>query len=49
VIRAGMKADLVLFDPSKVIDQSTFPEPGKLSTEIAQVFVNGQLVWDGVR
>ena len=47
VIRAGMKADLVLFDPAKVLDQATFPEPGKLSTGIAQVYVNGQLVWDG--
>jgi N-acyl-D-amino-acid deacylase len=49
VIRAGAKADLVLFDPNRVIDQATFPEPGKLSVGIARVFVNGQLVWDGVR
>ena len=49
IIRPGMKADLVLFDPLKVIDQSTFPEPGKLSTGITQVFVNGQVVWDGTR
>ena len=49
VIRPGMKADLVLFDPTKVIDQSTFPEPAKLSTGITQVIVNGQIVWDGSR
>jgi N-acyl-D-amino-acid deacylase len=49
VIRVGAKADLVVFDPLKVADQSTFPEPGKPSTGIAQVFVNGQLVWDGQR
>ena len=49
VVGAGMKADLVLFDPAKVLDQSTFPDPGKLSTGIAQVYVNGQLVWDGHR
>ena len=49
VIRAGMKADLVLFDPLKVIDQATFPEPAKLSTGVAQVWVNGQVVWDGSR
>lgn len=49
IIRPGMKADLVLFDPLKVIDQSTFQEPGKLSTGITQVFVNGQVVWDGTR
>ena len=49
IIRPGMKADLVLFDPLKVIDQSTFPEPGQLSAGITQVFVNGQVVWDGTR
>ena len=45
VIRAGMKADLVLFDPKKVIDRSTFKEPQLLSTGIEQVFVNGEAVW----
>ena len=30
-IAPGMKADLVLFDPEKVIDRSTFEEPRKLS------------------
>ena len=49
VIRPGMKADLVLFDPATVIDQSTFPEPARLSTGISHVFVNGLEVWDGVR
>ena len=47
VIRAGFEADLVLFDPAVVMDQSTFPEPGKLSMGIRQVMVNGQVVWDG--
>ena len=49
LIRAGMKADLVLFDPTKVMDQATFLEPGKLSVGITQVFVNGQAVWEGGR
>ena len=49
VVQAGMKADLVLFDSATVLDQATFPEPAKLSTGIAKVFVNGQLVWDGAR
>ncbi len=45
VIRAGMKADLVLFDAKRVIDRSTFKEPQLLSEGIEQVFVNGKAVW----
>lgn len=45
LIKKGMKADLVLFNPDTVIDNSTFAEPLKLSTGIAKVYVNGQLVW----
>ena len=44
-VRAGMKADLVLFDPKKVIDRSTFKEPQLLSSGIERVFVNGEEVW----
>ncbi len=47
LLRAGMKADLVLFDPKTVIDHSTFEQPRALSTGIAKVWVNGGLVWDG--
>ena len=45
MIRAGMKADLVLFDPKRVIDRSTFKEPQLLSEGIERVFVNGEAVW----
>jgi N-acyl-D-amino-acid deacylase len=45
VIRAGMKADLVLFDAKKVIDRSTFKEPQLVSEGINQVIVNGETVW----
>ena len=45
VIRAGMKADFVLFDPKRVIDRSTFKEPQLLSEGINQVIVNGETVW----
>jgi N-acyl-D-amino-acid deacylase len=41
MIRVGMKADLVLFDPSTVIDLSTFERPGLTSQGIHTVFVNG--------
>jgi N-acyl-D-amino-acid deacylase len=45
IIRAGMKADLVIFDPKRVIDRSTFKEPQLLSAGIERVFVNGEEVW----
>jgi len=44
-IEKGKKADLVLFDPAKVIDHSTFADPQKLSEGIRVVLVNGQIVW----
>jgi len=45
-LRKGSVADLVLFDPATVIDNSTFANPMALSTGIEKVFVNGVLVWD---
>jgi N-acyl-D-amino-acid deacylase len=47
VIREGMFADLVLFDPDTVMDRSTYADPTALATGIEKVFVNGALVWDG--
>lgn len=46
VVREGAFADLVLFDPSTVIDRSTFSNPFALPTGIEKVFVNGTLVWN---
>ena len=46
VLRAGMKADLVLFDPKTVLDRSTFEKPQELSQGIQAVFVNGIAVWE---
>jgi N-acyl-D-amino-acid deacylase len=48
-IAPGMNGDLVLFDPAKVIDRSTFEEPRKLAEGIVWVSVNGQAVWEGGR
>lgn len=45
VVREGALADLVIFDPKQVADQSTFAEPGKLSKGIQLVLVNGTAVW----
>jgi N-acyl-D-amino-acid deacylase len=47
VLKPGMKADLVLFDPATVIDHSTFEQPRAQATGIARVWVNGGLVWTG--
>jgi len=43
-IAVGQAADLVLFDPQTISDQGTFREPAKLSTGIAKVLVNGDVV-----
>ncbi|HYI14293.1 MAG TPA: amidohydrolase family protein, partial [Thermomicrobiales bacterium] len=46
-LRAGMQADVVIFDPETVIDHSTFTEPHQLSTGIRDVWVNGGRVLEG--
>jgi N-acyl-D-aspartate/D-glutamate deacylase len=41
VLRAGMIADVVVFDPDTIIDQSTFDDPHHFSIGITDVVVNG--------
>jgi len=45
-IAAGAIADLVLLNPSAVVDRSTFSDPTALPIGIEKVFVAGELVWD---
>ena len=45
IIRVGMKADLVIFDPATVLDRSTFEQPRLRARGIHSVFVNGKPVW----
>jgi N-acyl-D-amino-acid deacylase len=47
MVRAGMAADLVAFDPATVRDVSTYTDPLHYSEGIPYVAVNGQLVVDG--
>jgi N-acyl-D-amino-acid deacylase len=46
LIRPGMAADLVLFDPDRVVDNATPQEPSALSSGIMKVWVNGVLVYE---
>jgi N-acyl-D-aspartate/D-glutamate deacylase len=43
MIRVGYRADLVLFDPEKIIDTATFIDPVRAAQGIAGVWVNGVL------
>jgi dihydroorotase/N-acyl-D-amino-acid deacylase len=45
ILRPGMAADLVLFDPAKVRDRATFEDSRQLPEGIAEVRVNGVAVW----
>src|SRR5437899_5419146 len=47
MLREGMAADLVLFDPARVQDKSTFAQPHQYSQGFDFVLVNGQIVVDG--
>jgi N-acyl-D-aspartate/D-glutamate deacylase len=41
ILRQGMKADVVVFDPDTVKDKSTYAKPDQYSEGITWVFVNG--------
>ena len=44
MIREGMAADIVIFDPAKIAERSTYVDPHQLAEGMAYVLVNGQLV-----
>ena len=47
-LQAGEYADIVIFDPAKIQDHATFPEPRQYATGMTHVFVNGvQVLKDG--
>jgi N-acyl-D-amino-acid deacylase len=47
LLKPGMYADITVFDPNAVIDNSTFENPSQLATGITYVLVNGVPVVDG--
>ncbi len=46
LVREGCFADLTVFDPDRVLDRATYPEPFQYSQGIIFVLVNGQVVLD---
>jgi N-acyl-D-amino-acid deacylase len=44
ILRTGMWADLVVFDPDRIIDKATFDEPHAFPEGISHVIVNGTTV-----
>ncbi|MDH5433799.1 MAG: D-aminoacylase [Gammaproteobacteria bacterium] len=47
LLAEGYYADVVIFDPDKIQDHSTFEKPHALSTGVEHVFINGQQVIRG--
>jgi dihydroorotase/N-acyl-D-amino-acid deacylase len=46
VLRAGMKADIAVFDPARVRDLATFDAPHQYAEGFSFVIVNGQVVFE---
>jgi N-acyl-D-amino-acid deacylase len=46
LIRPGFKADVVLFDPARILDRATFKDPQLVADGVKRVFVNGTEVWN---
>jgi dihydroorotase/N-acyl-D-amino-acid deacylase len=44
ILRSGMKADIVVFDPERIRDISTFDEPHRFSEGVIDVVVNGTAI-----
>jgi len=47
LLREGMYADVVVFDPETIIDRATYQEPHQPSRGVEHVFVNGKAVVRG--
>jgi len=49
LLRPGMKADIVIFDPAKVQDKADFANPHQYAEGFREVIVNGEVVIGGGR
>jgi dihydroorotase/N-acyl-D-amino-acid deacylase len=49
VLRAGLKADIAIFDPATVRDTATFEKPHSYAEGFTHVIVNGQVVFENGR
>jgi dihydroorotase/N-acyl-D-amino-acid deacylase len=47
LIRPGMKADVVVFNPATIIDRATFEKPHQYAEGVSAVVVNGQVALRG--
>jgi N-acyl-D-aspartate/D-glutamate deacylase len=48
VLKEGLKADILVFDPNTIIDRATFEKPHQLSAGMRYVIVNGvEVIRDG--
>jgi dihydroorotase/N-acyl-D-amino-acid deacylase len=49
LLREGFLADVVIFDPTTIVDNATYTKPHQISTGVETVIVNGVRVWSGGR
>ncbi|HVG24480.1 MAG TPA: D-aminoacylase [Thermoanaerobaculia bacterium] len=49
LLRPGMKADVVVFDPNRIIDKATFTQPHAYAEGVSHVLVNGVFVVDNAK
>jgi N-acyl-D-amino-acid deacylase len=49
VLREGMLADVVIFDPLTISDKATYTQPHQYSVGVQTVLVNGVAVWENGR
>ncbi len=47
LLRPGMKADIVIFDPAKIQDKADYANPHQYAEGVREVIVNGQLLISG--